>query len=146
MRLNDFVMDKQSGDKVFGLKPSCVTMQIKRIARRAGLENLHAHTLRHKAAQDLLESGADIRTVQEILGHGNVSTTQVYLSVRDKAKREAINRLEAPAKSSPGKQPLSPQQASKIPKYYVEGQPKPFCMSWEEPIPIPPDHPMLRSY
>jgi hypothetical protein len=69
-------------------------MKIKKFARKAGLGDLHAHALRHKFATDLLEHGADIRSVQQLLGHENLSTTQVYLSVTDKRLREAVNLLE----------------------------------------------------
>ncbi len=69
-------------------------MKIKAFARSAGIEDFHAHALRHKFATDLLEHCADIRSVQHLLGHENLSTTQVYLSITDKRLRETVNLLE----------------------------------------------------
>ena len=76
-----------------------VTRGVKRAARMAAIvKPVSCHTLRHSFATHLLEFGYDIRTVQELLGHADVSTTMIYTHVLNKGGRGVVSPLErAPA-------------------------------------------------
>ena len=93
-KLHDFTKEMKPTEKVFKLNPTTLGMKIKDLAKRAGLEDFHCHSLRHKFATDLLEKGADIRVVQQLMGHESLNTTQIYLAVTDKRLREAVNLLD----------------------------------------------------
>ena len=71
------------------MTPRGVELMVKQYATKAGItRKVTPHVIRHSFATDLLENGADLRSVQALLGHANIATTQVYTHVTDKHLRE----------------------------------------------------------
>jgi len=82
-------IEKKSKSDNLRLTPRSIQRIVKFYAAKAGIvKAVHPHTLRHSFATDLIQNGADIRSVQEMLGHSSVTTTQIYTHVTNKQLKE----------------------------------------------------------
>jgi site-specific recombinase XerD len=81
--------EKSDGNVSLRLTPRSVERLMKHYAVKAGIsKKVTPHVIRHSFATDLLENGADLRSVQALLGHANIATTQIYTHVTDAKLRE----------------------------------------------------------
>jgi len=77
-----------------GLTPRSIQRIVERYARAAGItKRITPHTMRHTFATDLLRNGADIRSVQTLLGHSSITTTQIYTHITDERLKEVYNKF-----------------------------------------------------
>ena len=78
------------------LTTKTIQLIIKNSARKAGIKkNVHPHTLRHSFATHLLEQGIDLRVIQKLLGHSDIKTTQIYLSVSNQVIKNVRSPLDS---------------------------------------------------
>lgn len=85
-------IDPENDGEKMRLTPRSVQRIIEKYVKKTGLAiKATPHTLRHSFATDLLINGADIHSVQEMLGHSNISTTQIYTHVANKHSRDVHN-------------------------------------------------------
>ncbi|MFA6604346.1 MAG: site-specific tyrosine recombinase/integron integrase [Patescibacteria group bacterium] len=77
-----------------GLTPRSIQRIVEHYAKAAGItKNITPHTMRHTFATDLLRNGADIRSVQTMLGHSSITTTQIYTHITDERLREVYEKF-----------------------------------------------------
>lgn len=87
---------EKSGRKTIRLTPRSIQRLVKYYAAKAGIvKDVHPHTLRHSFATDLLQNGADIRSVQAMLGHSSITTTQIYTHVSNEYLKETHQKFHA---------------------------------------------------
>lgn len=86
------------------LTPRSIQRLIKKHAAAAGItKDITPHTLRHSYATDLLSNGADVREVQQLLGHASITTTQIYTHLTDTRLREVHERYHRKSSRPQGK-------------------------------------------
>lgn len=86
-------LSSQDGQKSSAITPRAVQILFKKYLAKAGLDHkLSPHKMRHSFATHLLENGADIRSVQELLGHTDLQTTQIYTRVTAERLRKSYER------------------------------------------------------
>jgi hypothetical protein len=92
--------------KIIGIAPKTVNSLFTNWAKRAGVPQLHPHSLRHKFATDILNRGGSIRDVQHLMGHESLATTEAYLAVTDEGLTKTVGLLDSSTQnaSAPGKE------------------------------------------
>ena len=92
-KLRSFIEGRKAEETLFGLSDLSISDKIHRISKKAGV-NIHTHSLRHGYATRLLEKGANVKAVQELLGHARLGTTEGYLGLLPHHLREAVDLLD----------------------------------------------------
>lgn len=94
------IKNKNSGKSEPRLTPRSIERLVKKYAIMAGIsKKVTPHVIRHSFATDLLQNGADIRSVQMMLGHANIATTQIYTHVTDTKLREIHKNFHSKRKN-----------------------------------------------
>lgn len=84
-----------------GLTPRSIQRMVERYTKLAGItKHVTPHTLRHTFATDLLLGGADIRSVQSLLGHASITTTQIYTHITNKQMKEVHKKFHGKSRET----------------------------------------------
>ena len=96
------------------LSQRAIQILVRKYALKAGIDaRVHPHLLRHSFATHLLDNGAELRVVQELLGHSNANTTQIYLHVTEQRQRKVMEgSLDEVAAVEMARRSLRPRRAT----------------------------------
>jgi len=92
-----FCRGRKPSESLFGLKAVTISGKVSSWAKKAGCPQIHAHSLRHQFGTELARKGVGARTIQSLLGHSDLATTQLYLDVVGQDLHDAINLLDETA-------------------------------------------------
>jgi len=100
IKMRDNLKNKEDRDILFlnkfghVLRRGYVNVMLRKVAKEIGLKkNLYPHMFRHSFSTHLLENGANLRVIQELLGHENISTTEIYTHINEKKLIEDYNKF-----------------------------------------------------
>lgn len=98
--LKELCAGKAKHDKVFSLSAGRIYWIVRKLAEKAGIGHFHPHSARHFFGTALVERGASLRDIQEIMGHESLETTAIYLDVCGRHLAETVALLDNPREPS----------------------------------------------